>query len=494
MSPGIEQSIKNQVKPRNYKINASLVSRIIPVVLFLHDNTQSDPVVKANNNPIVVFWFRRDLRLEDNKGLYQALKSGRKVLPLFIFDESVIDPLPGNDHRVSFIYQSLASMDESLQNNGGGLLIKRGKPLEVIRELLSDYPVEAVYCNMDHEPYGRKRDYEVAGLLNDHGIRFHTFWDHLLLHPEKVLKQDGTPYQVFTPYSNRWKQILQSGDLEYHASEKLLKHIMPEQSMPGPEQSSLFPDLTELGFTWSSLKTPSPKIDKDLIRAYDRLRDFPAAEGTSKLGVHLRFGTLGIRNLAKIAAELNEVFLGELIWREFYAMILWYYPAVVDQAFKPAYDRIEWRNNEKEFLAWKEGNTGYPMVDAGMRQLNQTGYMHNRLRMVTASFLTKHLLIDWRWGEAYFAEKLFDYELSSNNGGWQWCAGSGCDAAPYFRIFNPYSQQKKFDPQDEFVKKWVPEADSEDYVREIVAHKKARERCLQVYKRALEATSNKNGQ
>ena len=443
--------------------------------------------MKTTKNPIVVFWFRRDLRLKDNKGLYQALKSGRKVLPLFIFDEAITDPLPEDDHRVTFIYQSLTSMHESLKKNGGGMLIKKGKPLEILRELLSEYPVEAVYCNMDHEPYGKNRDNEVVGLLRELGISFHTFLDHLLLHPEKVLKQDGTPYQVFTPYSNRWKQTIQSGDLAYHASEKLLKHIMPEQSLLMPQQSSLMPDLKELGFTRASLKVPLPDISEDLIRAYDRRRDFPSVDGTSRLGVHLRFGTLSIRDLAKIAAELNEVFLGELIWREFYAMILWYYPAVVGQAFKPAYDRIEWRNNEKEFLAWKEGKTGYPMVDAGMRQLNQTGYMHNRLRMITASFLTKHLLIDWRWGEAYFAEKLLDYELSSNNGGWQWCAGSGCDAAPYFRIFNPYSQQKKFDPQNEFVKKWVPEVDSADYAREIVVHKKARERCLQVYKRALES-------
>ncbi len=443
--------------------------------------------MKANRNPVVVFWFRRDLRLEDNKGLYQALKHGRKVLPLFIFDEAIIDSLPEDDHRVSFIHQSLTSIHESLKEKGGGMLIKKGKPMEIFRGLLSDYPVEAVYCNMDHEPYGRERDNEVAGMLKVHGISFHSFIDHLILHPGKVLKQDETPYQVFTPYSNRWKQKLKSGDLEYHASEKLLQHILPEQSSLMPEQSLLIPDLKELGFSRSSLKAPPPDISKDLIRAYDRLRDFPAADATSRLGVHLRFGTLSIRKLAKTAAALNEVFLEELIWREFYAMILWHFPAVVARSFKPAYDRIEWRNNKKEFLAWKEGKTGYPMVDAGMRQLNQTGFMHNRLRMVTASFLTKHLLIDWRWGEGYFAEKLFDYELSSNNGGWQWSAGSGCDAAPYFRIFNPYSQQKKFDPQDEFVRQWVPEADSEDYVREIVVHKKARERCLQVYKRALKS-------
>ncbi len=436
-------------------------------------------VMKKGETPIVVFWFRRDLRLNDNKGLYHALKSGRKVLPLFIFDESIIDPLPRDDPRVSFIFESLTSIHDIIRKTGGGILVKKGRPLEVFQELLSAYPLDAVYCNMDHEPYGRNRDGEVAQWLKNQGVAFYSFFDHLLLHPEKVMKQDGSPFQVFTPYSNRWKKTLRPGDLEPNEPEELPWHFLIGESFA-------IPDLGEFGFARSSLKFPPLKIDKDLIRAYDRMRDFPSADATSRLGVHLRFGTLSIRKLGKIAADLNEVFLDELIWRDFYAMILWHFPDVVHQSFKPAYDRIEWRNNEKEFLAWKEGKTGYPMVDAGMRQLNQTGYMHNRLRMVTASFLTKHLLIDWRWGEAYFAEKLLDYELSSNNGGWQWSAGSGCDAAPYFRIFNPYSQQKKFDPREEFVRKWIPELDSKDYVPEIVGHKKARERCLQVYKRALE--------
>ena len=435
--------------------------------------------MRTDIQPVVIFWFRRDLRLEDNKGLYHALKSGRKVLPLFIFDETITDSLPRDDHRVGFIYQSLTSMHESLREKGSGILVRKGKPPEVFQELLAEYPVEAVYCNMDHEPYGRNRDEKVALLLQERGVSFHSFLDHLLLHPETVLKQDGNPYQVFTPYSNRWKQTLEAGNLESVAPEKMPVYFFRDDTMyfPGPDH---------FGFSRSALTAPPLDISRELIRDYDRHRDYPAADATSKLGVHLRFGTLSIRKLAQVAAKLNEVFLNELIWREFYAMILWHFPDVVQQSFKAAYDRIEWRNNEKEFLAWKEGKTGYLMVDAGMRQLNQTGYMHNRLRMITASFLTKHLLIDWRWGEAYFAEKLFDYELSSNNGGWQWCAGSGCDAAPYFRIFNPYSQQKKFDPRDEFVRKWVPEMDSTYYVPEIVGHKEARERCLQVYKRALE--------
>ncbi len=443
--------------------------------------------MKKMTSPVVIFWFRRDLRLDDNTGLYHALKSGRKVLPLFIFDESIIDPLPRDDPRVSFIFESLTSVHDTLRKNGGGILVKKGRPLEVFRELQAKYPVEAVYCNMDHEPYGRNRDEKVALFLQEHGVSFHSFMDHLLLHPEKVMKQDGSPFQVFTPYSNRWKQTLGAGDLECHDPEELRSHILTGESLA-------IPDLRELGFTRSPLKFPPLNIDEELIRSYDRMRDFPAADATSRLGVHLRFGTLSIRKLGKIAAEINEVFLGELIWREFYAMILWHFPDVVHQSFKPAYDRIEWRNNEKEFLAWKEGKTGYPMVDAGMRQLNQTGYMHNRLRMITASFLTKHLLTDWRRGEAYFAEKLLDYELSSNNGGWQWSAGTGCDAAPYFRIFNPYTQQKKFDPRDEFVRKWIPELGSKDYVPELVGHKMARERCLQVYKRALERNTKKNGQ
>ncbi len=431
-----------------------------------------------DNTPFVIFWFRRDLRLNDNKGLYYALKSGRQVLPLFIFDNNILDPLPEDDHRVFFIYRSLAAISESLGSIHKNILVKRGDPFQILRQLVEDFRVEAVYCNKDHEPYGLKRDYRIGVFLKEKGVGFNPCLDHLVMGKEDVLKADGSPYLVFTPYSRRWKGILSEKHLVPYASEEMLPGIMDLSGIG-------FPDLAQLGLKKPDLLAPALRIDEALIRAYHLNRDYPGKEGTTRLGVHLRFGTVSIRDLVKKATRWNEVFLNELIWREFYAMILWHHPWVVDKAFKPEYDRIEWINDKAAFESWKNGTTGYPMVDAGMRQLNQTGYMHNRLRMITASFLSKHLLIDWRWGEAYFAGKLFDYELSSNNGGWQWRAGTGCDAAPYFRIFNPMAQQKKFDPDGAFVGQWVPEAHTRSYSTPIVDHARARARCLKAYQIAL---------
>lgn len=433
--------------------------------------------MKQEKTP-VLFWFRRDLRLHDNKALRLALDSGCPVLPLFIFDENIIDSLPVNDHRLGFIYDSLASMNSVLQKHGSSLLIRRGKPLDVMHSLLVDYPVKAVYCNADHEPYGRERDAEIASFCRRKGLAFHSALDHLVMGRDEVLKSDGSPYHVFTPYSRKWLSVLSDEHLRPHPSEDLLENGL----YPARE---VFPELESLNLRRSSLRPPLLRVDKSIIDPYDRQRDYPALDATTRLGVHLRFGTLSIRSLVAKARQWNEVFLNELIWREFYAMILWHYPKVVTHAFKPTYDRIDWRNDEADFARWKEGCTGYPMVDAGMRQLAATGYMHNRLRMITASFLSKHLLIDWRWGEAWFARLLFDYELSSNNGGWQWSAGTGCDAAPYFRIFNPASQQKKFDPKAAYIRKWIPELDSMQYPAPIVDHPAARERCLKVYREAL---------
>ncbi len=428
--------------------------------------------------PVKVFWFRRDLRITDNKALYYALTCGKPVLPLFIFDDHILDPLARDDHRVSFIYDTLLVVHQTLKQQGRGLLIRKGKPADVFSQLLSEYVIEAVYCNTDHEPYGRERDSMIAAFLKRKGVAFYRHLDHSIMDFDEVLTAQGKPYQVFTPYSRAWKNLLKPHHTEHYPSEQHL------DALEGSDRGS-FPGLDEIGFRRSPMQAPPKTIDESVIRTYDQTRDIPALEGTSRLGVHLRFGTLSIRSLVKKALQLNEVFLNELIWREFYAMVLWHYPEVVDRSFKPSYDRIEWRNKAHEFELWKSGATGYPMVDAGMRQLIATGYMHNRLRMITASFLTKHLLIDWRWGEAYFAEKLFDFELSSNNGGWQWSAGTGCDAAPYFRVFNPEAQQKKFDPQLRFVKVWVPEYGSNDYPEPMVDHKMARERCLHVYKAAL---------
>ncbi len=427
---------------------------------------------------LVLFWSRRDLRLHDNKALFQALNSGQRVLPLFIFDDEILKGLPFDDHRIGFIYGCLEAMQKKLVPAGKGMLVRRGRPMDVLREIVSAHPVKAVYCHADHEPHGRKRDEAVRQLLENRGIRFLQSMDHLIREPGEVLKDDGKPYHVFTPYSKKWKTLLSDAHLIHYPSEEHLDRF----SEP-PKQ--LLPSLDELGFRKSTWTAPSPDLNEYRIRHYHLHRDYPAREGTTRLGVHLRFGTLSIREVVRKAVLWNEAFLNELIWREFYAMILWHYPHVVSQAFKPAYDRISWRNEAGEFERWKQGQTGFPLVDAGMRQLASTGYMHNRLRMLTASFLSKHLLIDWRLGEAWFAEKLFDYELSSNNGGWQWSAGSGCDAAPYFRVFNPLQQAKKFDPGGAFVRAWVPEATTPAYPRALVDLSMARQRCLQVYKEAL---------
>ncbi len=464
--------------------------------------------------PITIFWFRRDLRLFDNRGLFEALHTSDKVMPLFIFDTEVLDPLPRNDHRVTFIYDALMAMQQKLQGEGRGMMIKQGNPLDVFVDLLDEYYVDAVHCNVDHEPYGQKRDEKIKALLDSRAISFYTALDHLIYDKNEMLKADGTPYKVFTPYSLQWKSRLKPNHLKKYPSEELLHRLVPisicndtvspargnpsdgltrptdpesimYQQLPDDRILSDFPNLVTIGFKRTKMLSPVMVIDEGSIRQYDQTRNFPALDGTSRLGVHLRFGTLSIRELVGKAAIWNEVFLNELIWREFYAMILWHFPHVVERAFKSEYDRIIWRNDHNEFDRWTKGLTGYPMVDAGMRQLNATGYMHNRLRMVTASFLTKHLLIDWRLGEAYFAQKLFDFELSSNNGGWQWSAGTGCDAAPYFRIFNPIEQQKKFDTQGVYVKQWIPELNTMEYPDPLVDHKKARERCLQVYKDAL---------
>ncbi len=428
---------------------------------------------------ITLFWFRRDLRLEDNTALYHALIEQGNVLLVFIFDTGILDKL-GNkeDKRVSFIKKHVDNIKNELEKHGSSLLVKYGRPVEIFDELTNTYPVAAVYTNHDYEPYARERDEAVGRLLKSKGILFKTHKDQVIFEKDEVMKDDGKPYTVFTPYSRKW-----------------LEKFRKEPPLPAPSEKHfdrLFKtapfedfDLKSTGFYEVDLLEPSLQPDETIIRNYHKTRDFPSIEGTSRMSVHLRFGTISIRKLVKLADAINPTYLNELIWREFYMMILWHFPQVVNNAFKPAYDNIRWLNDEKQFAAWCQGKTGYPIVDAGMRQLNQTGYMHNRVRMIVASFLTKHLLIDWRWGEAYFAEKLLDFELSSNNGGWQWAAGSGCDAAPYFRVFNPELQTQKFDPKLKYIKKWAPEFQEFSYPKPIVDHKFARERVLKEYKRAL---------
>jgi deoxyribodipyrimidine photo-lyase len=432
---------------------------------------------------ISLFWFRRDLRLDDNAGLYHALKSGYPVLPLFIFDRNILNQLEDkSDRRVEFIHSSVAGLRNELQRSGACLEVHCGFPTGIFRQLMGSYEIAAVYTNTDYEPYARERDGEITSLLAAKKIPFHSYKDQVLFDKDEVLKDDGTPYTVFTPYSRKWKSTMNDFYLSSYPTSKY--HWQFLQHKPGPMLT-----LSAMGFAPGGGSFPPPTIKSDLLKKYGQQRDYPAISGTSRLGLHLRFGTISIRELARKAAGLSDAYLNELIWRDFYQMILWHFPKCgKGHAFKAVYDRIKWRNNEQEFGKWCAGQTGYPLVDAGMRELNATGFMHNRIRMVTASFLAKHLLIDWRWGEAYFAEKLLDYDLAANNGGWQWAAGSGCDAAPYFRVFNPALQAKKFDPDGTYIRRWVPEWEELTYAAPIVNHALARKRALAAYGKAVKET------
>ncbi|MBD1366918.1 deoxyribodipyrimidine photo-lyase [Mucilaginibacter sp. ZT4R22] len=433
-----------------------------------------------DNTAITIFWFRRDLRIADNAGLYRALKSGSPVLPLFIFDKEILTQLEDKDDaRVTFIYNTIDELKSAFNKSGSDLEVIYDTPEHAFTRLIKDHKVAAVYTNHDYEPYAAARDEAIKQLLAKHRIDFKTFKDQVIFERNEVTKDDGKPYTVFTPYKNKWYQKLKPFYLKAYPTVKYLKNLYPFKASPPPL-------LTEMGFIKSDAGFPGTDYEK-FIDDYAGKRDFPAIKGTSHIGLHLRFGTVSIRQCAADAFEANEkTWLNELIWREFYMMVLYHFPKTMDHAFKPEYDNIKWINNEQQFKAWCDGETGYPLVDAGMRELNATGYMHNRVRMVVASFLSKDLLIDWRWGERYFARKLLDYEMASNVGGWQWAAGSGTDAAPYFRIFNPESQLKKFDPELEYVKKWVPEyADFGKYPKPIVDHAFARDRCLKAFKAAL---------
>lgn len=430
-------------------------------------------------SPIALFWFRRDLRLNDNAGLYHALKDNKIVLPVFIFDTAILNQLEDKaDIRVEFIHQQIEKLQIELVEINSSILVMKGSPMEVFKSLSEKYNIARVYANHDYEPYAINRDQEIEKLLHTSGASFHSFKDQVIFEKEEVLKDDNKPYTVFTPYMRKWKSKLKSYYTKPYPTQKYFSHFIKTSPFS-------IPSLTEIGFKPTGLKFPDIKLNEYVVKKYNEQRDIPSINGTSRLSVHLRFGTVSIRELVEKAQQLNEKWLNELIWREFYMMILYHFPHVIQKAFKPAYDKIPWSDNEIHFQKWCEGKTGYPIVDAGMRELNQTGFMHNRVRMIAASFLTKHLLIDWRWGEAYFAKKLLDYELSSNNGGWQWSASSGCDAAPYFRVFNPYEQTKKFDPQLKYIKHWIPEYDELTYIKPIVDHKYARERVLSTYKAAL---------
>ena len=429
---------------------------------------------------INIFWFRRDLRLTDNAGLYHALKSNNPVLPIFIFDKNILERLADKtDRRVAFIHAALKEMQDELIKINASLQIFYATPLEAFETLLSNYAIDKVFTNHDYEPYAKERDDAINALLKTKGASLHTFKDQVIFEKDEVIKDDGKPYTIFTPYSKKWKATLPDFHFKSYPTENYFNNFYQQ-----PAQ--IIPSLMQMGFIHSDEIFPAKTLSEQLVIKYQEQRNFPAVAGTSKLGVHLRFGTVSIRQLARQSHGLSETFLNELIWRDFYQMILWHFPQVgMHKAFKPAYDFIEWRHDEAAFEKWCTGQTGYPIVDAGMRELNATGFMHNRVRMIVASFLTKHLLLDWRLGEAYFAEKLLDFDLAANNGGWQWAAGSGCDAAPYFRIFNPYLQTKKFDPKLDYINKWVPELNELHYPQPIVDHEFARKRCLEVYAKAL---------
>ncbi len=425
-----------------------------------------------------LFWFRRDLRLEDNVGLFHALNSGEEVLPIFIFDETILSQLQKDDARVSFIHLQLQKIQNQLAQEGKSLAVFYGKPQEIFEKIIQENSINIIFTNHDYEPYARKRDLDLYHLFKEKNIEFKTSKDQVIFEKLEITKYDGTPYVVYTPYSNKWKECFTTSMLFNYKSEELISNIKIH-SYP-------FLSLNAIGFSESSIKVSPFDISDNLIDNYEATRNFPSLNKTSYLGIYLRFGAVSIRKMvAKALESNNKTFLNELIWREFFMQILWHFPHTANSCFRPKYDTIQWDNNEALFQKWCEGKTGYAFVDAGMRELNATGHMHNRVRMIVASFLCKHLLIDWRWGETYFATKLLDYEMASNVGNWQWAAGSGVDAAPYFRIFNPMEQIKKFDKDLKYIKKWVPELETSKYPEPIIDHKVARERCLRIYKEAV---------
>ena len=427
---------------------------------------------------MVIFWFRRDLRLDDNHALFKALKSGYDVLPIFIFDSNITNKLNQNDHRLNYINNVLDGLNKRLSENKKKIYIYKGDPIEIISKLIIKLKIKEIYLNKDYEPYARDRDNKIEKFCVANNVSYNSFKDHVIFEEDQIVKKDGTPYVVYTPYSRKWIEKFQSNQLDSYPS---------ELNLGGFVDSDKIREVNYLmDFEKNIISPKTYNLNKDLIDKYEETRNFPALDSTSRIGVNLRFGTVSTRKIVKTSSERsNNTFLKELIWREFFIQILWHFPHTTEKSFKDKYERIEWRNNMDDFKLWCDGKTGYPIVDAGMNQLNKTGFMHNRLRMVVGSFLCKHLLIDWRLGEKYFADKLFDYEQASNVGNWQWVAGCGVDAAPYFRIFNPEEQQKKFDKELQFIKKWIPNYDKDNYINKIVDHKFARERCLNTYKKAL---------
>jgi deoxyribodipyrimidine photo-lyase len=436
----------------------------------------------------IVFWFRRDLRLEDNRGFYEALTSGHQVLPLFIFDQEILGRLPDrNDRRVQFIHHRLQELQQQLRAQGSELLVRNGKPLEVFEQLLGEFAIEGVFLNRDHDPYPKRRDDEVKKFMADRGLLFREFQDHFVFEREQILTDKGTPYTVYTPYSKKWLARLEADDsfIHHFPSEKkqtALAKGLPRQNIPS---------LASLGFDATSMKAPPgvvPLIDERILKGYEAHRnDVFNPHATTQLGIHLRFGTLSVRELVRRALPLSQTYVKEIAWRDFFSQVLYHYPHVVRQSFRAEFDKVAWSQSQEDFQRWQDGMTGFPLVDAGMRELRATGTMPNRVRMNVASFLCKDLLIHWSWGERYFAGVLLDYDLSSNNGNWQWAAGTGCDAAPYFRVFNPELQRQKFDPKGEYVRRWVPEWNTPSYPAPMVDHAQAARRAIFEYGKVKKA-------
>lgn len=434
------------------------------------------------NKPITLFWFRRDLRLHDNAGLSEALKSGKPVLPIFIFDRAILDELSDrSDARVTFIHRTIEAMHRELEHSGSTLLVQSGTPEAVFRKLLQTYDVEGVYINEDYEPYALARDKKIEALLSEQSIPLMRFKDQVIFEKSEILSKSKTPYRVYTPYKNTWLKTFIPEMAQAKPVEAYLHQLLQHATTP-------IPTLQELGFSATTIDLPLPKLSPGALEQYDETRNLPALDATSRLSMHLRFGTVSVRQAVQLGVAHNQTWLQELIWREFFMQLLFHFPASSRESFSPKFRHIAWRNNEEEFEKWCTGQTGFPLVDAGMRELNATGFMHNRVRMVVASFLVKDLLIDWRWGEAYFAEKLLDYEMASNVGNWQWAAGTGADAQPYFRIFNPDSQVRKFDKAYTYIKRWVPEFGTEHYPGPMIDHAEARDRAIAAYKKSITAT------
>ena len=427
---------------------------------------------------MVIFWFRRDLRIDDNHALFRALKSGFDVLPIFIFDTDITNKLNKNDHRINYINKVINELNDKLLTKKKKINTFTGRQKDIIKKLIKKLKIKEIYVNKDYEPYAHERDNEIKKICEENNVTYNSFKDHVIFEEDEIVKTDGTPYVVYTPYSKKWIEKYNSTQPKTYNSEKYLDNLVDFNTIEIDNIRKIINEKIILPENYT--------LNNDLIDKYEDTRNFPALDSTSRIGINLRFGTVSIRKIVrKSYSRLNNTYLKELIWREFFMQILWHFPHTTKRSFKDKYERIEWRNDMEDFKLWCDGKTGYPIVDAGMNQLNETGFMHNRLRMVVGSFLCKHLLIDWRLGEKYFADKLFDYEQASNIGNWQWVAGCGVDAAPYFRIFNPESQQKKFDKDLLYIKKWIPNFKENNYIKKIVEHKFARERCLNTYKKAL---------